>query len=169
MKLNREAKNLLAVMALTLAIALALNAQLAPAGNGDMWSWAIGLLALAILFWLWSRREAQAQGDADEAETLAQAAESLAKRAIVRHADESQLDDLTRINGVGEVYQTTLREAGITSYGDLASTSLDQLEATLEAAGRSRPGRLETWPRQAEFAARGDWEGLRRYLESQED
>ncbi len=169
MKLNREAKNLLAMMALTLAIALALNAQLTPAGSRDMWSWTVGLLALAIALWLWSRRDSQAQGDADEAESLAQAAEALAKRAIVRHADDADLDDLTRVNGVGEVFQTVLREAGITSYSALANTSLDKLEAIFTAAGRSRPSRLETWPRQAEFAAQGDWEGLRSYLESLQD
>ena len=176
MKFNREAKNLLAMMALVLAIVLALNAQLGAQGNGDMWSWALGVLALAVLLWLWSQREGKAD-EAGTAESLADEAEDLAKRTIVRHADieaetasaGAAYDDLTRINGVGAVFQTALYQAGVTSYAALADVSLDELEALLEAAGRSRPGRLETWPRQASFAAAGDWDGLRQYLDSLQD
>ena len=176
MKFNREAKNLLAMMALVLAIVLALNAQLGAQGDRDMWSWALGMLALAIALWLWSQREGAAD-EAQAAETLADEAEDLAKRTIVRHADSEAepssaspaYDDLTRINGVGAVFQTALYQAGITSYADLASVSLDELEALLEAAGRSRPGRLETWAQQAQFAAAGDWDGLRQYLDSLQD
>ena len=168
MKLNREAKNLLAMMALTLAIVLALNAQLAPS-HSDMWTWTIALLALALALWLWARRDAAPPGEAERADSMARQAETLARRTIVRHADDSRLDDLTRISGVGAVFQTVLYEAGLSSYEELAAASLDQLERIFESAGRSRPGRLETWPRQAAFAAKGDWAGLEAYLESLQD
>ncbi len=174
MRFSQEAKNMLAMTALVFAVALALNALLAPAGNRDMWSWTISLLAVAVVLWIWSRRDSTAEREAEAAEAAAQEAEELAKRTIVRHADEpaekleerSEPDDLTRINGIGAVFQTVLNEAGISTYNGLASASVEDLEAIFDAAGRSRPGRLETWTPQAEFAAKDDWEGLREYLDS---
>lgn len=174
MKFNREAKNLLAMMALVLAIVVALNALVAPAGNRDMWSWTISLLAVAIVVWIWSRRDSAVEREAEAAEAAAQEAEELAKRTIVRHADEpaearAEPDDLTRINGIGAVFHTVLNNAGINTYSALAGAGVGDLEAIFDAAGRSRPGGIETWPAQAEFAAREDWEGLRRYLDSLQD
>ena len=96
-----------------------------------------------------------------------QEAEDLMKRTIVRRDDEAdaEADDLTRINGIGAVFQTVLNEAGISTYASLARASVDELEAIIEASGRSRPGRLETWPQQAELAAKGDWDGLKRFTD----
>ena len=109
-------------------------------------------------------------------QAAAQAAEELAKRTIVRHADEpadapedhAEPDDLTRINGVGAVFQTVLKDGGISTYGALASASVETLESIFDAAGRSRPRRLETWALQAKFAANDDWDGLQSYLKSLE-
>lgn len=177
MRLNQEAKNLIAILALVLAITLALNMVISPLGNRDMWSWTFGLLAMAVVFWIWSRRESEVKRDmeaAGAANEAAQEAEELAKRTIVRHADspaaaQSESDDLTRINGIGAVFETVLNEAGIQSYVDLAQSTVEALEAIFEAADRSRPGRLETWLAQAEFAAAGDWDGLKQYLDSLQD
>ena len=74
-------------------------------------------------------------------------------------------DDLTKINGIGAVFQTVLHNAGIRSYATLARASVEELDAIIEASGRSRPGRLETWPQQAELAAKGDWDGLKRFAD----
>ena len=168
---------MLAMMALALAIAVALNALLTPQGNRDMWSWTISLLAVAIVVWIWSRRDSAVRSDVEEAKAAAQEAEDLAKRTLVRHADEAEetieerhgSDDLTRVNGVGAVFETVLNEAGITTYSALANTSVADLEAIFEAAGRRRPGGLESWPTQAGFAAEEDWDGLQAYLESLDD
>lgn len=174
MRINQEAKNLLAMMALVLAIAVALNALVSPQGNRDMWSWTISLLAVAIVVWIWSRRDSAVRSEAEAAEAMAQEAEELAKRTIVRHADEEEEtidersgpDDLTRVIGVGAVFAEVLNEAGITSYSALANANVEDLEAIFDAVGRSRPRRLETWPVQAVFAAKDDWDGLRQYLDS---
>ncbi len=163
---------MIAVMALVLAIALATNLAVGAEGNRDMYSWTVGILAVAIFFWIWMRRDALAERDADvveAAEDAASEAEDLARRTIVRRKDEPATaapDNLTRINGIGAVFQTVLNDSGITTYAQLAVTSTEQLAAIFEAANRSRPGRLETWSVQAEFAANGDWEGLRGYLDS---
>ncbi len=161
---------MLATMALTLAIVLALNAMVTPAGNRDMWSWTISLLAVAIVVWIWSRRDSEGDREAKAAEAAAREAEALAKRTIVRHADSpAEADDLTRINGIGAVFQTVLNDAGISTFSTLARAKTEDLESVFEAAGRSRPGRLETWPAQAEFAAKADWEGLQAYLDTLEE
>lgn len=170
MKLSHEAKDMIATIALVLALVLALNMAISPEINRDMFSWTLGLVALAVFFWLWSRREATAERDAgaaEAAEEAVQEAEDLMKRTIVRRDDDAnaEADDLTKINGIGAVFQTVLNNAGIRSYATLARTSVDELEAIIEASGRSRPGRLETWPQQAELAADGDWDGLERFVD----
>ena len=169
---------MVAVMALVLAIVLALNVAILPAGNRDMVSWSVGLLALAIFFWFWSRRDALAERDdspAEAAEEAVREAEILAKRTVVRHdSDAAELqpdasaepDDLTKIIGIGAVFQTVLNDAGITTYADLAETTAEELEAIIEETGRSRPGRIETWTAQAELAAKGDWAGFQRYVDT---
>lgn len=170
MKLSHDAKDMIATIALVLAIVLALNMAISPESNRDMFSWTVGLIALAVFFWLWSRREAAVERDAgaaEAAEEAVQEAEDLMKRTIVRRDDDADAapDDLTRINGIGTVFQTVLNDAGIQSYADLAQATVDELEAIIEASGRSRPGRLETWPQQAALAAKGDWDGLGRYVD----
>ena len=170
MKLSHDAKDMIATIALVLAIVLALNMAISPESNRDMFSWTVGLIALAVFFWLWSRREAAVERDAgaaEAAEEAVQEAEDLMKRTIVRRDDDPDAapDDLTRINGIGAVFQTVLNDAGIQSYADLAQATVDQLEAIIEASGRSRPGRLETWPQQAALAAKGDWDALSRLVD----
>ncbi|MCY3834731.1 MAG: hypothetical protein OXG85_17095 [Chloroflexi bacterium] len=173
MKLNQNAKSMIAIMALVGAIILALNAVVAPNSGRDMISWSIGLLALAILFWIWIRREALVERGADPAaaaEDAAAEAEALAKRREVRResepADSGEADDLTKIKGIAAGYQRILNEAGIHSYSALASVSADDLRAIFRGAGRAAPAGLETLPRQAAYAAKGDWDGLRAFQDS---
>ncbi len=173
MKLSQEAKSMIATMALVLAIALGMNMAVAPDADRGMFSWMVSLLAVAILFWIWIRRDAVAERDVDAVEAADEAArqaEELARRTIVRHEEDvaapATPDDLTKLIGVGLVFETILNDAGITTYAQLAVAPLEDLSAIIEGAGRSRPGRLETWPRQAEYAAAGDWDGLREYMDS---
>ena len=49
MKLNHNAKEMLAAMALVGAVIVALNAAIAAEGGRDMIPWSLGLLAVAIL------------------------------------------------------------------------------------------------------------------------
>lgn len=170
MKLNKNAKDLSATMALVGAIVLALNAVIAPESGRDMFPWSLGLLAVAILFWIWLRRDAAAEGSAEAvqaAQDAADEAEALAKRREVRREteqpDASERDDLTKLKGIAAGYQRILNEAGIQSYAALAGASIDDLRAIFSEAGRAAPAGLETIPRQAELAAKGDWEGLRAF------
>jgi predicted flap endonuclease-1-like 5' DNA nuclease len=73
---------------------------------------------------------------------------------------ESVPDDLKRIEGIGPKISKLLNEAGITTFSQLAASSVSQLEQIVRNAGISiaDPG---TWPEQAILAAEGDWDALR--------
>jgi len=68
-------------------------------------------------------------------------------------------DDLTRIEGIGPKISGVLQAAGITTFGQLADTEVDQLQQVLRDANvrLAHPG---TWPEQAALAAAGQWEQL---------
>ncbi len=173
MKLTQNAKSMLTVMALVGAIIVALNAVILGAGGRDLFPLSLGLLALALLFWLWLRRDAMA-GASDDAVKAAQAAaaeaETLAKRREVRRdappSTSAEAEDLTRIKGIAAGYQRILNEAGICTYAALAQASADELRAIFSAASRAAPVGLETLPKQAELAAKGDWEGLQAFQDT---
>lgn len=173
MKLNQNAKEMLASLALVGAVIVALNAVIAPENGRDMFPWSLGLLALAILVWIWIRRDAMAESTDDAvkaAEDAADEAEALAKRREVRRDVQPVAsvapDDLTKIKGIAAGYQRVLNDAGIRTYEALAAISADELRAIFSAAGRAAPVGLESMPQQAEYAAKEDWDGLREYQES---
>ena len=70
-------------------------------------------------------------------------------------------DDLKKIEGIGPKIEEHLNRAGLLSYIDLATASLDFLKETLHNAGPSyRLHDPTTWPKQATLAAEGQWEAL---------
>jgi hypothetical protein len=72
---------------------------------------------------------------------------------------EAEADDLTRIEGVGPKFASVLRSAGVSTYEELAASSVDELRSLLREEGLyfADPA---TWPEQAELAAVGDWGAL---------
>ncbi len=79
---------------------------------------------------------------------------------------EGACDDLKVIEGIGPKIEQILFSKGITTYGQLAATSVQQLKDILTEAGPQYamhdPG---TWSAQALLAANGEWENLRAYQE----
>lgn len=73
-------------------------------------------------------------------------------------------DDLKIVEGIGPKIEQLLFNAGITTYGQLAATSVQQLKDILAEAGSRYvmhdPG---TWSAQALLAANGEWENLKAY------
>jgi ribosomal protein S6 len=105
--------------------------------------------------------------DEDEAqEATAEAIDS----GVVEGDDEDELpheklpetnvaaDDLTRIEGIGPVIATTLENAGILTFDQLAHSSQEELEALLEGVRGSHDA--TTWSEQAALAAASKWEEL---------
>jgi predicted flap endonuclease-1-like 5' DNA nuclease len=68
-------------------------------------------------------------------------------------------DDLKKLEGIGPKVAGLLNENGITTFAQLADTSVEKLEEILDAnkLQMMHPG---SWPKQAELAAAGDWEAL---------
>jgi predicted flap endonuclease-1-like 5' DNA nuclease len=72
-------------------------------------------------------------------------------------------DDLTKIEGIGPKINELLNNAGIYTFVKLSSTKYEKLKNILEDAGeRFRMHDPTTWPKQADIAAQGKWEELKK-------
>jgi predicted flap endonuclease-1-like 5' DNA nuclease len=72
-------------------------------------------------------------------------------------------DDLTQLHGIGPRIASILNDGGITSYNQLQHANTGELRQIIATGGALPPSSLESWPTQATYAARGDWEGLAAY------
>jgi large subunit ribosomal protein L21 len=77
-----------------------------------------------------------------------------AKKSAKKDADE-----LTKIEGVGPKVVKILKEAGITTFDELARAKAGDLQKALDAAGLHMMN-PESWAEQAKLAAKGDWQKL---------
>ncbi len=72
-------------------------------------------------------------------------------------------DDLTQLNGIGPRISMILSDGGVTTYAQLEHTDPSQLRKIIAEGGALPPSSLDTWPTQASYAVRGDWQGLATY------
>ena len=72
-------------------------------------------------------------------------------------------DDLTQLAGVGPKASAALASSGITTYAALAEANEPQVRHALHEADMAPPANVGTWPMQASYAAKGDWQGLMKY------
>jgi predicted flap endonuclease-1-like 5' DNA nuclease len=72
-------------------------------------------------------------------------------------------DDLTRIEGIGKKMSQALINAGFDTFAKLAKANADELRGAVEAAGMRLAPSLATWAQQAQYAANGDWDGLKAF------
>jgi hypothetical protein len=151
---DHSVRTLFSATLVTAALLVAMNRVVQAAAALDWWLplvlFILGL-ALALSNWYEARMARQASA-------VAEAASSQPQIRV--------WDDLTRIEGIGPKMADALAAAGIDSYDKLASASEDQLRAAIKAAGLRFAPSLPTWPQQAAYAARGDWEGLNAYQET---
>ncbi len=99
-------------------------------------------LAVTIGWWASSRKQEQV-GAGHEA-----------KKSAKKGADE-----LTKIEGIGPKVAKVLKEAGITTFEELANATAGDLQKSLDAAGMQMMN-PEGWIDQAKLAANGDWQGV---------
>ena len=72
-------------------------------------------------------------------------------------------DDLTKIEGIGPKIAETLAAAGIATFAELAATSVEKIaELIADIKGNHTP---DTWPKQAQMAADGQWDELKAWQE----
>ena len=73
-------------------------------------------------------------------------------------------DDLTVIEGIGPKIAWLLNDAGISSWKELAETSVFRLQSILDEAGpRFKMHNPASWPQQARYCANGQWQQLKEY------
>lgn len=73
-----------------------------------------------------------------------------------------QAEDLKVIEGIGPKIEKLLYHSGIITLRQLSETPVERIKEILENGGpRFRMHEPDTWPRQAQLAADGDWETLK--------
>jgi predicted flap endonuclease-1-like 5' DNA nuclease len=75
---------------------------------------------------------------------------------------QKQADDLKKIEGIGPKISRLLNEQNITTFAVLAKTEIDDLKNLL-AEANIRIADPATWPEQAVYAAKQDWQGLKAF------
>lgn len=71
-------------------------------------------------------------------------------------------DDLKIVEGIGPKIEELLHAAGIVTFNDLATASVEKVQEVLDAAGpRYRMHDPATWAQQAQLAADGKWDELK--------
>lgn len=87
-------------------------------------------------------------------------------RASKKQEAEGQ-DKLTKIEGIGPKAQAALYAGGINTYTQLAAASPEDLYRIVKVEGKVNiVGDAATWPKQAQFLADGDLDGLKAYQDT---
>ena len=102
-----------------------------------------------------------------EKETVKKAAPKTATKKVTSKKTTSKGDDLKKIEGIGPKIAGIFNDAGITTFVQLAETSVEKLQEILAAAGSryasKKPG---SWPKQAKMAAEGKWDALKEWQDA---
>ncbi|MDA0177702.1 MULTISPECIES: 50S ribosomal protein L21 [Mesoflavibacter] len=70
-------------------------------------------------------------------------------------------DDLKKIEGIGPKIASTLVEAGISTFAELAKTDAAKISEIISGVRGNHV--TDTWPKQAELAAEGKWDELKKW------
>ena len=93
----------------------------------------------------------------------AEAAPAEAPAPVEAAAPAAAPEDLTQLVGVGPKASDALAAAGITTYAALADANEPEIRRALHDGDMVPPANVGTWPQQASYAARGDWQGPMKY------
>lgn len=76
----------------------------------------------------------------------------------------SKKDDLKIVEGIGPKIEELCNNAGIYTFAELASTSVEKIKEILDAAGsRFQMHDPTTWPEQSALARDGKWDELKKW------
>ncbi len=110
--------------------------------------------------------EIQVEEEPEEAAPAAEEAVPVAAAAAVAASSgngSGHGDDLTQLVGIGPKAASALAAAGIASYAALAEANEPTIRRALHEADMMPPGNVGTWPMQASYAVKGDWQGLMKH------
>lgn len=83
------------------------------------------------------------------------------KKEAAPKAKPAKADDLKKIEGIGPKIASTLVEAGIATFAELAKTKPEKISEII--AGVRGNHVTDTWPAQAKLAAEGKWDELKKW------
>ena len=92
-------------------------------------------------------------------EAKKETAKPAAKPAAKKEASKG--DDLKKVEGIGPKIASTLNEAGILTYADLAKTDAEKIAEIISDVRGNHV--TDTWPAQAQLAADGKWDELEKW------
>ncbi len=72
-------------------------------------------------------------------------------------------DDLTLIEGIGPKTAAALQKSGIDTFAKLAALQAAAIEGIVRGAGVRMVGHADSWPKQAQLAAEGKLDALKKY------
>ncbi len=76
---------------------------------------------------------------------------------------EAKGDDLTKIEGVGPKIAEALVEAGLKTFADVAKSTVEAIREILSKYPRLASKDPSTWVKQADLAAQGKWDELKKW------
>ena len=91
------------------------------------------------------------------------ATEEMGGEEAVADLEVTVPDDLTQLDGIGPKVAMALNAAGIKTFEKLANTNEPSLRRALHESDLAAPASLPSWPMQAAFAAKNDFQGLFNY------
>ncbi|MDT0559658.1 50S ribosomal protein L21 [Ichthyenterobacterium sp. W332] len=95
-----------------------------------------------------------------KAEPKAAAPKPVAKKAAPKKAT-GKADDLKKIEGIGPKIASTLVEAGVATFADLAKSKPEAISEIISGVRGNHV--TDTWPAQAKLAAEGKWDELKEW------
>jgi len=93
------------------------------------------------------------------AKPLAKASKSSATKTAP--AKKAKADDLKKIEGIGPKIASTLVEAGVSTFAELAKTKPAKISEIISGVRGNHV--TDTWPKQAKLAADGKWDELKKW------
>ena len=95
-----------------------------------------------------------------EAKATAPKAKKAAPKKAAAKATSSA-DDLKKVEGIGPKIASTLVEAGISTFAELAKTDAAKISEIISGVRGNHV--TDTWPAQAKLAAEGKWDDLKKW------
>jgi large subunit ribosomal protein L21 len=105
------------------------------------------------------KKEAAPKVEAPKAKPAPKAAAP--KKTAAPKAKPAKADDLKKIEGIGPKIATTLIEAGIATFSDLAKAKPAKISEIIADVRGNHV--TDTWPAQAKLAADGKWDELKKW------
>ncbi|MCB4799769.1 50S ribosomal protein L21 [Neotamlana laminarinivorans] len=104
-------------------------------------------------------KKAAPKKETKKAEPKAAAPKAEAKKAAPKKSSKG--DDLKKVEGIGPKIAETLAEAGITTFAQLAKTDAAKISEIISGVRGNHV--TDTWPAQAQLAADGKWDELKKW------